>query len=122
MGHNCLDEFLSCKMEEHGCVGLHLAKMLRIHRRLTVELEFDLSDYIAKSVVLHSLPPRYKGFVKRFLRKAEPVNIHQLLARIRLHETMPTNVEIIDLTGICDIQYQYGFATTGGSYPPIENH
>jgi hypothetical protein len=56
MGHKCLDEFLSCKMEEHGCVGLHLAKMLRIHIRLTVELEFDLSDDIAKSVVLRLLP------------------------------------------------------------------
>jgi hypothetical protein len=70
MGHECLDEFLSCKMEEHGCVGLHLAKMLRIHRRLTIELEFNLTDDIAKSVVLHSLPPSYKSFVKRFLGKA----------------------------------------------------
>jgi hypothetical protein len=63
MGHDCLDEFLSYKMEEHGCVGLHLPKMLRIHRCLTVELEFDLSDSIAKSVVLRSLPPSYKCFV-----------------------------------------------------------
>jgi hypothetical protein len=52
MRHECLNEFLSCKMEEHGCVGLHLVKMLRIHRRLTVELGFDLTDDIAKSVVL----------------------------------------------------------------------
>jgi hypothetical protein len=65
MEHECLDEFLSCKMEEHGCVGFHLAKMLRIHKHLTVELEFDLSDNIAKSGVLHSLPPSYKSFVKR---------------------------------------------------------
>jgi hypothetical protein len=63
MGHECLDEFLSYKMEEHGCVGLHLAKMLRIHTRLTVELEFDLSYDIAKSVVLRPLPPSYKCFV-----------------------------------------------------------
>jgi hypothetical protein len=66
MGHECLDEFLSCKMEEHECVGLHLAKMLRIHRRLTIELEFDLTDGIAKSVVLRSLPPSYKSFAKLF--------------------------------------------------------
>jgi hypothetical protein len=99
-------------MEEHGCVGLHLAKMLRIHRRLTIELEFDLSDDIAKSMILHSLLPSYKSFVKRFLRKAKPVNFHQLLARIRLHETIPTDVEIIDLTGICDIQYCKYFINT----------
>jgi hypothetical protein len=112
MGHDCLDEFLSCNMEEHGCVGLHLSKMLRIHRRLTVELEFDLSDDITKSVVLRSLPPSYNGFVKRFLRKVEPVNFHQLLARIRLHETIPTDVEIIDLTGIYGIQYYKCFINT----------
>jgi hypothetical protein len=112
MGHECLDDFLSCKMEEHGCVGLHLAKMLSIHRRLTVELGFDLSDDIAKSVVLCSLPPSYKGFVRRFLRKAESANFHQLLARTSLHETIPTDVEIIDLTGICNIQYYKCFINT----------
>jgi uncharacterized radical SAM superfamily Fe-S cluster-containing enzyme len=112
MGHGCLNDFLSCKMEEHECVGLHLAKMLRIHRCLTVELGFDLTDDIAKSVVLHSLPPSYKSFVKRFLRKAEPVNLHQLMARIRLHEIEPSHVEIIDLTGICDIQCYKCFINT----------
>jgi hypothetical protein len=112
MGHECLDEFLSCKMEEHGCVGLHFAKMLRIHRRLTVELEFDLPDDIAKSVVLRSLPPSYKSFFKRFLRKAKLVNLHQLMARIRLHEIGPSHMEIIDLTGICDIQYYKFFINT----------
>jgi hypothetical protein len=112
MGHECLDEFRSCKMEEHGCVGLHLVKMLRIHRRLTVELGFDLPDDIAKSVVLRLLPTSYKSFVKRFLKKAEPVNLHELMAWIRLHEIMPTKVEITDLTGICDIQYYKCFINT----------
>jgi hypothetical protein len=104
MGHECLNDFLSCRMEEHECVGLHLAKILRIHRHLTVELGFDLTDDIDKSVVLRSPPPSYKSFVKRFLRKSEPVNLHQLMARIRLHEIEPSHMEIIDLTGICDIQ------------------
>jgi hypothetical protein len=112
MGHECLDEFLSCKMEEHGCVGLQLAKMLRIHRCLTVELEFELPDDIAKSVVLRSLPPSYKSFVKIFMRKVEPVNLHQLMARTKLHEIEPSHVEIIDLTGICDIQYCKYFINT----------
>jgi hypothetical protein len=99
-------------MEEHACVGLHLVKILRIHRRMTVELEFDLPDDIAKSVVLLSLPPSYKSFIKRFLRKAEPVNLHQLMARIRPHEIIPSHVEIIDLTGICDIQCYKCFINT----------
>jgi hypothetical protein len=112
MRHECLDEFLSCKKEEHGCVELHLVKMIRIHRRLTIELEFDLSDDIAKSVVLRSLPPSYKSFVKRFLRKAELVNLHQLMPRSRLHEIIPSHVEIIDLIGICDIQCYKCFINT----------
>jgi uncharacterized radical SAM superfamily Fe-S cluster-containing enzyme len=112
MRHECLNEFLSCKMEEHECVGLHLAKMPRIHRRLTVELGFDLSDDIAKSMVLCSLPPSYKSFVKRFLRKDEVVNLHQLMARTRLHEIESSHMEIIDLTGICDIQCYTCFINT----------
>jgi hypothetical protein len=112
MGYECLNEFLSCKMEEHGCAGLHLAKMLRIHRRLNVEFGFDLTDDIAKSVVLRSLPPSYKSFVKRFLRKVEPVNFHQLMARIRLHDIKPSHMEIIDLIGICDIQCYKCFINT----------
>jgi hypothetical protein len=112
MRHECLDEFLSCKMEEHGCVGLYLAKMLRIYKRLTVELELDLPDDIAKSVVLCSLPPSYKSFFKRFLRKAKLVNLHQLMARIRLHEIEPSHMEIINLTGICDIRYYKSFINT----------
>jgi hypothetical protein len=52
MRYECMDEFLSCKMEEHECVGLHLAKMLWIHRSLTVELEYKMKEDFAKSVVL----------------------------------------------------------------------
>jgi hypothetical protein len=99
-------------MEEHGCVGLHLAKMLRIHRCLTVELEFDLTIDIAKSVVLRLLPPSFKSFIKIFLRKAKPVNLHQLMARIRLNEIEPSHVEITDMISICDIQCDKCFIKT----------
>jgi hypothetical protein len=111
IGHECPDQFLSCNMEEHEFVGLHLAKMLRIHIRMTVELEFEIMDDLAKSVVLRSLPPSYKSFVKRFLRKGL-VNFHQLTARIKLHEIKPSHVEIIDLIGICDIQCYKRFINT----------
>jgi hypothetical protein len=111
MGHECLDEFLSCNMEEHECVGLHLAKMLRIHIRLNVELEFKITNDFAKSVLLCSLPPSYRSFVKRFLRRDEPVNLHQLMARLRLHEIEPSHVEIIYPTVICDLQCYKCFVT-----------
>jgi hypothetical protein len=95
-------------MEEHGCVGLHLVKMLRVHMRLTIELGFYLPDDIAKSVGLRSLPLSYKSFIKRFLKKVELVNLQHLMARIRLHEITPSHMEIIDLTGVCNIQcYKY---------------
>jgi hypothetical protein len=111
IGHECPDQFLSCNMEEHEFVGLHLAKMLRIHIHMTIELEFEIMDDLAKSVVLRSLPPSYKSFVKRFLRKGL-VNLHQLTARIKLHEIKPSHVEIIDLIGICDIQCYKRFINT----------
>jgi hypothetical protein len=98
-------------MEEHEFVGLHLAKMLRIHIHMTIELEFEIMDDLAKSVVLRSLPPSYKSFVKRFLRKGL-VNLHQLMARIKLHEIEPSHMEIINLIGICDIQCYKRFINT----------
>jgi hypothetical protein len=62
-----------------------------------------MTDDFIKSVVLRSLPPSYSGFVKRFVKRNELVNLDQLMVRIKLHEVMPTQVEIIDLTGTCDI-------------------
>jgi hypothetical protein len=76
MRYECMDEFLSCKMEERECVGLHIAKMLRIHRRLTTELEYEMKYDFAKSVVLRSLPPSYRSFVKRFVKRDESVNLY----------------------------------------------
>jgi hypothetical protein len=51
MKHDCLDEFLSCKIVEHTSVGMHLAKMNRIHRRLTIELEYEITNAFTKSMV-----------------------------------------------------------------------
>jgi hypothetical protein len=55
--HERLDEFLSCKMEEHDCVGLHLVRMHCVHRCLTIELEYEMMDDFAKNVVMRSLLP-----------------------------------------------------------------
>jgi hypothetical protein len=89
MKHECLDKFLSCKMEEHTSMGLHLAKMHRIHRRLTIEPKYKMTVHFAQSMVLRSLPPSYRDFVERFVKRNEPVNFHQLLGRVRLHEVKP---------------------------------
>jgi uncharacterized radical SAM superfamily Fe-S cluster-containing enzyme len=110
--HEHLDEFVSYKMEEHNYVGLHLVRMNVIHKRLTIELEYETSDDFAKSVVLRSLPPNYSSFVRRFVKRNEPLNLDQLMARIKLYEVIPTQVEIIDLTGTCDIQCYKCFINT----------
>jgi uncharacterized radical SAM superfamily Fe-S cluster-containing enzyme len=112
LGHEHLDEFLPCKMEEHDCVGLHLVRMHCIHRCLTVELEYEMSDDFAKSAVLRSLPPSYSSFVRRFVKRNEPLNLDQLMVRIKLYEVVPTQVEIIHLTSICDIQCYKCFINT----------
>jgi hypothetical protein len=84
MKHDCLDEFLSCKMTKHTSVGMHLAKMNKIHKCLTVELEYEMTGTFAKSMVMRSLPPSYRGFIESFVKRKEAVNFHQLLGRIRL--------------------------------------
>jgi hypothetical protein len=38
-------------MKEHDYVGLHLEKMRRIHRCLTVELNYEMMDDFAEIVV-----------------------------------------------------------------------
>ena len=57
MKRKCLDEFLSCKMEEHTCVRAHLAKMDEIFHRLTVVFNYWTTDIFGISVILHSLTP-----------------------------------------------------------------
>jgi hypothetical protein len=93
-------------------VWVHLAKMNRIHRGLTVELEYEIINAFTKSMVLRSLPPSYRGFVESFVKGNEAVNFHQLLGRIKIHEVEPVQGEIIDLDGIFDIQYYKCFINT----------
>ena len=40
MKYECLNEFLSTKMEENTCLESHLANLHRIHRRLTGDLDY----------------------------------------------------------------------------------
>jgi hypothetical protein len=75
MKHDCLDEFLSGKMEEHTSVGMHLAKMHKVHSRLTVELEYEMTDAFAKSMELRSLRLSYRDFVERFVKRNEAKKI-----------------------------------------------
>ena len=79
MKHECLDEFLSCKMEEHACVRAHLAKMDEIFHRVTLVFDYWTTDTFGISVILCSLPPSYKSFVESYVMGGESVELPEFL-------------------------------------------
>ena len=56
MKYECLDTFLSTKMEENTCLESHLRRMYDIHKRLTADLDYWMTDEFAdrKSTRLNS--------------------------------------------------------------------
>jgi hypothetical protein len=87
----------------HTSVEIHLRKMHGIHRCLTIELGYEMTDALANSAVLRSFPPSNRDFVKRFVKKGEAVTFHQLLVRFRTLKVEPIEGEIVDPSGIFDI-------------------
>ena len=104
MKHECFDEFLSCKMEEHTCVRTHLAKMDEIFHRLTVVFDYWTTDTFGISVIQRSLPPSYKSFVENYVMGGESVELPEFLEMVRNVQVEPIEGEIVDETGIFDIQ------------------
>ena len=104
MKHECFDQFLSCKMEEHTCVQTHLAKMNEIFHRLTVIFDYWTKDIFGISVILRSLPPSYKSFVESYVMGGESVELLEFLEMVRNVQVEPIEGEIVDVTGIFDIQ------------------
>lgn len=58
--YECLDKFLSTKMEENTSLESHLANMHRIHGCLVHDLDYWMTDIFAIDGVLRSLPPATK--------------------------------------------------------------
>jgi hypothetical protein len=112
MIYDRLDEFYALKMEEHTSVGIHLAKMHGIHRSLILDFDHEIPDLLANGAVLRSLPPSYRSFIKEFVKGGESVTFHELVARVRSLKVDCIQGEIIDLTGICDIQCYKCFINT----------
>jgi hypothetical protein len=105
MIYDRLDEFHALKMEEHTRVDLHLGMMHRIHRHLILEFDHEIPDPIDNGAVLRSLPPSYRKFVKEFVMRGEIDTFHELVSRVRSLKVDCVQGEIIDPTGICDIEY-----------------
>jgi hypothetical protein len=62
----------------------------------------------ANGAVLRSLPPSYRSFIEDFVMGGESFTLHELVARVRSLKVDCIQGEIIDPTGICDIQcYKY---------------
>jgi hypothetical protein len=112
MVYDRLNKFYTLKMEEHISVGLHLAKMHRIHRHLILEFDHEILDPLANIAVLRSLPPSYRSFIEEFVMGGESVTFDELVARVRSLKVDCIQGEIVDLTGICDIQCYKRFINT----------
>jgi hypothetical protein len=112
MVYDRLNEFYVIKMEEHTSVGLHLAKMHGIHRHLILEFDHEILDPLANGAVVRLLPPSYRSFIEVFVMGGESVTFHELVARVRSLKVDSIQGEIIDPTGIYDMQCYKCFINT----------
>ena len=100
MKHDCLDEFLSCKMMENTCINAHLTIMHEIFHRLTVVFDYWTTDTFGINVILRSLPLGYKNFVESYVMSGESVTLPEFLEKVRTVVVEPT---VVYVTGILDI-------------------
>jgi hypothetical protein len=115
MAHECLDEFLSLKMEEHTSVGIHLAKMHRIHSWLQnwvmrYRMLWPTMQFFAR--YLQAIGDSLKAFVMG----GESDTFHELVARVSTLKVEPVEGEIVDPSGIFDIQCYKCFINTYCSF------
>ena len=55
-------------------------------------------------MILRSLPPSYKSFVESYVMGGESVELPEFLEMVRNVQVEPIEGEIVDETGIFDIQ------------------
>ena len=55
-------------------------------------------------MILRSLPPSYKSFVESYVIRCESVELQDFLEMVRNVQIEPIKGEIVDETGIFDIQ------------------
>ena len=63
----CLNEFISLKMEENTCLEQHLRRMHEIHYRLVHVWNYEMTDDLAIDGVLRSLAPSFKNYVRDYV-------------------------------------------------------
>jgi hypothetical protein len=80
---DCLNEFLTTKMEENMCIKSHLTNMHRLYSCLNDELEYEMTDDIENDVVLQLLPLSYNAYVEGYLMAEFDVTFHQCLMQIK---------------------------------------
>jgi hypothetical protein len=101
--YECMDEFLSMKMEENTCLKTHLERMHDLHKRVVDIFDYYwMTDTFAIKMVLRSLPPSYKEFVHEHVKKGELSTFHAFVMKLRNVKVEPIAGEIID-EGIFDI-------------------
>jgi hypothetical protein len=96
MAHVWFCRFHSQMMEENTCLQTHLAIMHRIHKRLTDDLNHEMTHAHAIWVLLGSLPPSYAKVVAGYLERDESLTFNEFLARLRNVVVDPIAGEVID--------------------------
>src|ERR1041385_7852975 len=79
------EAFFSAKMDEHGSVSEHVAKMSGYIQRLNA-LECQIPDELAVDRVLQSLSPGYKGFVLNYNMQGMTKTPSELFAMLKTAE------------------------------------
>ena len=104
MKFECLDEFLSIKMEEKTCLEQHLKKMYEIHQRLVHVWDYWMADEFAIDGVLRSLPPSFKNYVRGYVMERDSITFCEFISRFRTVKAEPIVGKVIDAKGIFDIR------------------
>jgi hypothetical protein len=91
-----MNRFFSTSMEENTSLGRHLARMQRIHERLTGDLGYWMTDELAIDGVLRSLPPSYHDHVIYYARRKQEYTFPDLMAELQTLKVEPVAGEIID--------------------------
>jgi hypothetical protein len=104
-------------MEENTCFEIHLTSMHRIHTRLTDKMNYLVTDELAIDVVLQSLPPSYNEFIKSYLMtRHDEISFYQCIVQLRRLNVEPIAGEVVDPTGIFDMQCYIYFINTYCSF------
>ena len=79
----CLNEFLSTKMEENTFLEQHLRKMHKMYYTLVDVWDYGMTGDLAIDGVLRSLPPSFKNYVRDYVMGRDSITFCEIVSRLR---------------------------------------